>query len=48
MKKLNKNKVNDLINYLDELSNKHKADVYKHKYLKTKRTLDEVAKHLGL
>ena len=48
MRKVNKNKVDDLINYLDDLSNKYKADIYKQKYLKTKRTLDAVAKHLGL
>ena len=46
--KPNKEKVDALLNYLDSISNKYKADIYKQKYLKTKRTLDAVAKHLGL
>jgi hypothetical protein len=46
--KPNKEKIDSLLTYLDDLSNKYKADIYKQKYLKTKRTLDAVAKHLGL
>ena len=46
--KPNKEKVDALLSYLDSISNKQKADIYKRKYLRTKKTLDAVSKELGL
>ena len=45
---MNRKKAKELVRFLDDLGNKQKADIYKRKYLRTKKTLDAVSKELGL
>ena len=48
IQKNKKDQINSLIELLDNISNKQRADIYKRKYLEQKKILDQIKPMVGL
>ena len=48
IQKNKKEQINSLIELLDNIANKQRADIYKRKYLEQKKILDQIKPMVGL